>query len=260
MKILLTNDDGIWAVGLRALYKAFKKEGFDVCVVAPLNQQSAVGHAVTLMSPIRVKEIKENHFEGIGVKGTPVDCIKFALSTLFKEKKVDLVVSGINNGANVGIDVLYSATVAAATEAALLNIPAISASVDCFNPTNLDEQANFIVNIVKNFNLKEILSQKILNINFPNRPLSKCKGVKICPQTKAIYKDWYEKRIDPRGVPYYWLCGEIPPENLEPDSDRYLLTEGYITITPLKFDLTDYDLIKKLSETEFSSLIKNKIF
>ncbi len=248
IKILLTNDDGIWAIGLRALYNAFKKEGFDVFVVAPLNQQSAVGHAVTIASPIRIKEIKENHFEGIGVKGTPVDCIKFALSTLLKDKKIDLVVSGINNGVNVGVDVLYSGTVAAATEAALLNIPAIAVSIDCFTPKNLDDQAKFIVNLIKKLNLKNFPPKRVLNINFPDKPLKECKGLKICPQTHAIYKDWYEERTDPRGFPYFWLCGEILSEHLEMDSDRALLTEGYITLTPLKFDFTDYDILKQISK------------
>lgn len=246
MKILLTNDDGIFAVGLRSLYKALIKHGHQVDVIAPLTEQSAVGHAVTLSSPLRIKHINENGLKGIGVHGTPVDCVKLALTTLLSERP-DLVISGINSGANVGVDILYSGTVAAATEAALAKVPALAVSIDNFSPIDLSKQAEFICKFIEKINWSNY-KNKVLNLNFPDCDLDKIKGISVCEQTQAVYKDWYERRIDPRGKEYFWLCGYIPEEQLKSDSDRKLLTEGYITITPLHFNFTDKGLLAHLSK------------
>ncbi len=246
MDILLTNDDGIWSSGLRTLDKTLRQAGHTVTVVAPLTEQSAVGHAVTLSTPLRLKKVQENKFKGYGVSGTPVDCVKIALGTVLSFKP-DLLISGINNGANVGVDILYSGTVAAATEAALFGVPALAVSIDHFNPTDLSEQADFTANFLLKQDWSKLPKRRVLNLNFPNCAIQQSLGLKICPQTQAIYEDWYEKRIDPRGRSYYWLCGEILPENLEPDTDRTLLTKGYITLTPLKFDFTDKYLMQYLS-------------
>ena len=147
MNILLANDDGIQAIGLRSLYFALVEAGHDVHVVAPVTEQSAVGHAVTLSMPIRVREFRENSFKGLGVYGTPVDCVKLGLSTLLSDKP-DLVLSGINAGANVGVDILYSGTVSAATEGALMKIPAMAVSMDNFNPQDLSGQARYCVDLL----------------------------------------------------------------------------------------------------------------
>ncbi len=246
MKIILTNDDGIWAPGLHSLEKALRSAGHDVHVVAPRSQQSAVGHAVTLSSPLRIKKVKENHFNGYAISGTPVDCVKIALGTVLSFEP-DILISGINNGPNVGVDVLYSGTVSAATEAALANIPALAVSINEFHPRNLSEHANYVVEFVESLNWKELPPRRVLNLNFPYCNLEDSKGLKICPQTQAVYEDWYDERVDPRGTPYYWLCGEILPENLEPNTDKTFLDQGYITLTPLTFDFTDYELLEKLN-------------
>ncbi len=247
MDIVLTNDDGIWAVGLRALYSELLKAGHKVTVVAPLTEQSAVGHAVTLSSPLRVKEVNQNNFQGYGISGTPVDCVKIALGTVLSFEP-DLLISGINSGANVGVDILYSGTVAAATEAALAGIPALAVSIDEFRPVNLDPQAEYVAGFIQDIDWPRIPRRRVLNLNFPKCPLDQTRGLRICPQTQAVYEDWYDKRIDPRGGPYYWLCGEILPQNLETDSDRSLLSQDFLTLTPLTFDFTDHGFLDQLRQ------------
>jgi 5'-nucleotidase len=240
MKVLLTNDDGIQATGLRALYHGMKKAGIEVNVVAPVSEQSAVGHAVSISTPLRVKEFNEDGFHGLGVYGTPVDCVKLALSTLLK-KKPDIVVSGINSGANVGIDILYSGTVSAATEGALMGIPSLAVSYDDFNPGDLSEQADYCIGLLDKIPWDSLKKKTVINLNFPAIPTSETKGIKICPHTRVSWQDWYDSRIDPRGHPYYWINGVMPPERISPDTDRALLTEGFITVTPLHFDFNDRD-------------------
>ena len=246
MDILLTNDDGIRAVGLRALYAALTKAGHRVHVAAPMTEQSAVGHSVTLFSPLRVKEVEEAGFSGLGISGTPADCVKLALSHLLP-KLPDMIVSGINSGANVGVDVLYSGTVSAATEGALAGVPAMAVSVDDFHPEELSAQAEYAVSLLERDFWSGFPRHCVLNLNFPAGPLSEAKGLKVCPQTGSTYRDWYDERNDPRGNPYYWLCGVIPPENVESDSDRGYLSRGYITVTPLTFDLTHAVYMETLS-------------
>lgn len=238
MDILLTNDDGIQASGLRALHKALKAAGHTVHVVAPIAEQSAVGHAITFLSPIRADEYRDDGFVGMGVSGTPVDCVKLALSTLL-DKTPDLVLSGINKGANVGVDILYSGTVSAATEGALMSVPSMAVSMDDFKIRDLSEQADYAVKLIEIVPWSEVGGKRVLNLNFPKCPMSEARGLRICPHTSASYKDWYDTRADPRGRPYYWLEGEIPPGKISPDRDRALLTQGYITLTPLRFEFTD---------------------
>lgn len=253
MDILLTNDDGIRAVGLRALYGALIKAGHRVHVAAPMTEQSAVGHSVTLFSPLRVKQVEEAGFSGLGISGTPADCVKLALSHLLP-KKPDMIVSGINAGANVGVDVLYSGTVSAATEGALAGIPAMAVSVDDYHPEELSAQAEYAVRMLDGAFWSSFPRHCVLNLNFPAGPLTEVKGLKVCSQTSSTYRDWYDERNDPRGNPYYWLCGVIPPENVEPESDRGYLSRGFITATPLTFDLTHagylHTLERHLAENE----------
>lgn len=245
MKVLLTNDDGIQATGLRALYHGMKKAGIEVKVVAPVSEQSAVGHAVSLSTPLRVKEFKEDGFHGLGVYGTPVDCVKLALSTLLDEKP-DIVISGINSGANVGVDILYSGTVSAATEGALMGRPSIAVSYDNFTPTDLTEQADYAIKLLDKIPWDKLKTKTVVNLNFPDIPIASTKGITVCPHTRASWQDWYDSRLDPRGHPYYWLTGVMPPDQISPESDRALLTEGYITITPLHFDFNDREGINML--------------
>jgi 5''-nucleotidase (EC 3.1.3.5)/3''-nucleotidase (EC 3.1.3.6)/exopolyphosphatase (EC 3.6.1.11) len=246
MKILLANDDGIQAVGLRALYFALVEAGHDVRVVAPVTEQSAVGHAVTLSMPLRVKDFKEDGFRGQGVYGTPVDCVKLALSTLL-ETPPDLVLSGINAGANVGVDILYSGTVSAATEGALMELPSMAVSMDDFNPVDLSGQARYCAELLDRIPWSELPPKCVMNLNFPSCPMDQAGDLVLCPHTRASYRDWYDTREDPRGRPYYWLNGAIPPERISSDRDRALLTKGHITLTPLHFDFTDREAMEVLA-------------
>ena len=219
MIVALTNDDGIQAPGLRAMYKALLDAGHEVHVVAPVTEQSAVGHAVTISLPLRVKEFHENGFRGRGVYGTPTDCVKLGLSCLL-DKKPDVVVSGINAGANVGPDILYSGTVSAATEAAHMGYPALAVSYDSFRPADLSGQAAHAASLLTTVDWKALPPRCVVNLNYPALPMA--------------------DRTDPRGGSYWWLNGTIPPETVAPGTDRALLTEGWITLTPLRFDFTDH--------------------
>jgi len=245
VRILLTNDDGIQAHGIRALYAALQEAGHDVRVVAPVAEQSAVGHAITFHTPLRVHEFREDGFSGLGVHGTPADCVKLGLTSLVREK-MDLVLSGINKGANVGVDIVYSGTVSAATEAALMSLPAMAVSMDDFAPRDLKKQAAFAVSLLPRVPWSEIPPKTLLNLNFPSCPFSEHKGLRLCLHTRAAYRDWYVERQDPRGNPYYWLEGEIPPHSISPDRDRALLTQGYVTLTPLHFDFNDRETLALL--------------
>ncbi|OIO06208.1 MAG: 5'/3'-nucleotidase SurE [Desulfovibrionaceae bacterium CG1_02_65_16] len=245
MRILLTNDDGIQAVGLRAMHRALVAAGHEVHVVAPVTEQSAVGHAVTLSAPLRVKEFREADFFGLGVTGTPADCVKLGLSTLVKDRP-DMVVSGINAGPNVGVDILYSGTVSAATEGALMGYASLAVSMDDFKPVDLSGQAAYAAALLPRLPLADLPEKCVLNLNFPARPIGEVLGLKLCPHTRVAYEDWYEERVDPRGHPYYWMCGELKSERIAPGRDRRLLTEGWVTLTPLKFDFTDHDTLKLL--------------
>ncbi|MBU1230124.1 MAG: 5'/3'-nucleotidase SurE [Proteobacteria bacterium] len=245
MRILLTNDDGIQAVGLRAMHKALVAAGHDVQVVAPITEQSAVGHAITLSAPLRVKEFREAGFFGLGVSGTPADCVKLAISTLVTPPP-DVVVSGINAGANVGVDIMYSGTVSAATEGALMGFPALAVSMDDHNPVELSAQADYAAALLPRLPLALLPQKCVLNLNFPNLPLAQAKGLRVCPHTRVAYTDWYEERLDPRGRKYYWMCGELKPEGISQGRDRRLLTEGFVTLTPLRFDFTDHETLSLL--------------
>lgn len=202
-----------------------------------MTEQSAVGHSVTLFSPLRVRRVEEPGFSGLGIAGTPADCVKLALSHLLNDRP-DMIVSGINAGANVGVDVLYSGTVSAATEGALAGIPAMAVSVDDYHPEDLSEQAEYATGLLEHALWTDFPRHSVLNVNFPAGKLSQAKGLKVCRQTRSTYRDWYDERKDPRGNAYYWLCGVIPPERVSADTDRGYLSQGYITATPLAFDLT----------------------
>jgi 5'-nucleotidase len=248
MKILLTNDDGIQAVGMRALFRVLVDAGHDVTCVAPISEMSAVGHAVTMSMPLKVKRFRENGFRGTGVSGTPADCVKLALGAIMRSDPPQLVVSGINAGANCGVDILYSGTVSAATESALMGLPSLAVSYDNFRPESLDGPARYVAGFIERQPWSELPPRCVLNLNFPDMPVEQTKGLKVCRLTRAAYDDWYDKRVDPRGNEYYWLDGVIPPEKLSKDSDRFLVSHGYITLTPLKFEFTDVEAMNLLSE------------
>ena len=252
MNVLLTNDDGIRARGLRALYAALMEAGHTVFVVAPMRQQSGVGHSLTVFEPVRATVIEEPGFTGTGVFGTPTDCVKLALGRLLPQRP-DLVMSGINAGANVGPDILYSGTVGAATEAAHEELPSMAVSHDSFShntgpDVDLMPQARHAVALASRINWAEVGRRRVINVNYPACPLEEARELRICPQTSAVWKNVYLEREDPRGVPYWWLEGEIPVESIEPDSDKDLLNRGHITMTPLNFEFTDHRGMRALTK------------
>lgn len=247
LRILLTNDDGIHADGLYALYNELKKD-HDVYIVAPYSEMSAVGHAITLNSPLRVQEIYRNgDFYGYAVTGTPADCIKIAVQELFKDKPPNIVLSGINLGANVGIDVLYSGTVSAATEGAYLGIKSAAISLATRKDPDFSFASRFSRQII-DFLLKNNFNRGIaLNVNIPAISSDNIKGVVFTRQAITQYREYFEKRIDPRGNTYYWLAGEITiEENGRPDTDILALQNNMITITPISCDLTSVKDLEKL--------------
>lgn len=246
MHILLTNDDGINSTGLSSLYSALKKMA-RVSIVAPEVGMSAVGHAITLSRPLRVKEIKRNgRFFGTAVDGTPADCVKIAITALLKKDRPDLVVSGINLGPNVGFHVIYSGTVSAATEGMILGVPAIAVSVNAFyDSCHYDSAAKFAVKLIKMLKGKPS-SDFLLNVNVPNLPFNKIRGVRLTHQARFTSLERYAARRDPRGNIYYWLTSELIQKEEDGDTDRSLLRRGYISVTPLKFDMTNYAAMNKL--------------
>jgi 5'-nucleotidase len=242
MHILLTNDDGIYAPGLRALRGELLKLG-KVTVVAPATEQSAVGHSITLMTPLLVQEIYDDKDERIGwaVEGKPADCVKLALIELLSEPP-DLVVSGINAGSNAGINVLYSGTVAAAIEGSFFGVTSVAVSLEYTDPLHLNfSRAAPIARTIIEF----IVQQKpkagaLLNVNIPSLELGDPKGVRVAQQGIKPYEESYERRRDPRGREYFWITPDFrrPPEDVY--TDMTALAEHYITITPLKYDMTDH--------------------
>jgi 5'-nucleotidase len=237
MRVLLTNDDGIHAPGLMALYQELKGD-FQVYIVAPDSERSAVGHAITLTSPLRVQEVfKNGSFFGYGVKGTPADCVKIAVQELL-EAAPDMILSGINLGANVGVNVLYSGTVSAATEGAFLGIPSAAISLDTRTDPDFRFAAQFCTEIIRFVREHGLRERTALNVNIPAVPPAKLEGVSFTRQGLARFREKFERRIDPRGNVYYWLSGETPLEEGNPDADARALKQNRITITPISYDLT----------------------
>ncbi len=245
MRIVLTNDDGIHARGLLALHQALSGT-HEVLIVAPEAEQSAVGHSITLADPIRVKEIfKNGTFFGFALTGTPADCVRLAAGELMNPPP-DIVISGINLGANVGINILYSGTVSAATEAAIMGLPSMAVSLDTFSKPDFGPAAGFACRLAEKWPRLEIPAGVSLNVNVPALPKEKIKGALWTPQSLAVPGEEFTRRIDPRDNVYYWRGKEIQPEELDPQSDHALLTKQYITITPIKHDMTHHEELARL--------------
>lgn len=253
--ILLTNDDGIFAKGLESLVVALKKK-HPLWVVAPESEQSAVGHALTLTQPLRVKEIfKNGDFFGYGVSGTPADCVKIALHELITPPP-RLLISGINLGPNVGINVIYSGTVSAATEGAMMGLTSMAVSIDSYQTREFETAARIVSTLVDLLIKSPLPSGVSLNVNIPDRPLSEIKGIRLVKQGAFRFRERFERRIDPRGNVYYWQAGILPPPEETPDTDHALLSAGYVTLTPISFDLTHYPSLARLTYLEKAALGK----
>ncbi|MBI4533796.1 MAG: 5'/3'-nucleotidase SurE [Candidatus Melainabacteria bacterium] len=249
MRILVSNDDGIYAPGIRVLAERLAAEPSNsVFVVAPDRERSATGHALTLHKPIRVEKVDF----GDDVKGawwttgTPADCVKFAVGALLKDPP-DLVVSGINNGANLGTEVLYSGTVSAAMEGAILHIPSIAVSLVGRHNKHYAVAADFVAQLTNMLPEAQLPGRVLLNVNVPNVPLSEMKGVALTQLGVRVYNDYYEKRVDPRGKVYYWLAGEAVEEGEEENTDAWAVLHNQISVTPISFNMTDEHMLEKLA-------------
>lgn len=250
--ILVTNDDGITAPGIRTLISVMNTIG-DVIVVAPDSPRSAMGHAITINSTLHCNSIKIDNGpqKEYCCSGTPADCVKLGINEVLK-RRPDICVSGVNHGSNSSINVIYSGTVSAALEASIEGIPAIGFSLlDYRWDANFEILKDDIKRITKTALREGIPNGNALNVNFPKLKQSEIKGIKICRQAKAYWVEKFDKRKNPQGKEYYWLTGEFINKDLENDTDEWALKNGYISIVPVKFDMTDYNNIKRIKNWEF---------
>ncbi len=244
--ILVTNDDGITAPGIRTLIAEMLQLG-EVLVVAPDKPQSATGHAITINNTLFLNKIaNDGSFEEYSCSGTPVDCVKFAVNEIL-HRKPDLCVSGINHGSNASINVIYSGTMSAAVEAGIEGIPAIGFSLGDYNWEADFEPCRFFVRSIAEQVLKNGLPKGVvLNVNFPH-PRTAYRGVKICRQANAMWQEKFDKRVSPLGKSYYWLTGEFINMDHGTDTDEFALEEGFVSIVPTQFDLTAHHAISELN-------------
>jgi len=249
--ILITNDDGITAPGIKNLVDAVRGLG-KIVVVAPDKPQSGMGHAITIGQPLRMNKV--DIFDGVEAwqtSGTPVDCVKLAVDKIL-HRKPDICLSGINHGANHSINVIYSGTMSAAMEASIESIPSIGFSLLDYNIEADFSAARFYVHkIVNTFLNQKMDKHLLLNVNIPSVTKELIKGIKICKQAYAKYEEDFEERKDPHGKKYYWLTGKFINFDKSKDTDVWALNNNYISIVPVQFDLTNYTLKKQLAKTKF---------
>ncbi len=247
MKVLISNDDGVQSHGLRALYKALKSAGHEVAAVAPMGQQSGKSGSITVFEPVRTKNFESGDFKAVGVYGTPSDCVKIGLGKLCGFRP-DLVISGINEGQNVGPDIHYSGTVGAAAEGAYAGTPSVAVSrAGQADEEEMEKAAAHLVSLLEKIDFKSLPRGRVININYPDCPLENARGIRVCPQSPAVFNNDFAESQDPRGWKYWWMDAAI--EGDQPGvNDRALLGQSWITITPLKFDYTDYDSLEALEK------------
>lgn len=251
MKLLLSNDDGIHAKGLLTLAYWLGQE-HEVYIVAPDQERSAQGHALTLHSPLRVTEVSvPGAKKAYKTSGTPSDCVKLALSTLL-EDEMDVVIAGINHGPNLGSDVMYSGTVSAASEGAVLDKKAIALSLmNGFEPgADFETPSQFVADNLAQWVALDFPRQTVLNINFPSVSIPLSVGVKVTKLGLRMYEDSYERRVDPRGQVYYWLAGEVVGHGGSDYEDVEAIRNNWVSITPVHLDLTHHDFLAPLRQLE----------
>lgn len=249
VRILLSNDDGVSAPGLRALFEAVRPLG-EITVVAPDREQSAAGHSLSLHRPLRIDRMGEGWY---AVDGTPTDCVNLALNGLLKDRRPDIVLSGINQGANLGDDITYSGTVAAAMEATLLGLPAaaVSLAYEPDQPLRFELAAAFARTLTEEILRRGLKPGVLLNVNVPNVPEAECTGVRVTRQGKRIYGDAIVEKIDPRGREYYWIGGNGLNWVREADTDFDAIGRQAISVTPIRLDLTDFEAMRELERWDF---------
>lgn len=254
MKILLTNDDGIQAEGIQTLRRKLS-EIADVTLVAPSYERSATGHGITVHKPIRAEKVKLKGSDGDhwSVVGTPADCVKLALEALLKEPP-DLVVSGINHGANLGTDVLYSGTVSAAIEGMINGFPSVAVSLYDDAVIDFTFAADFTAKLCTLLQLKGFPASTLLNVNIPDSDSEGIKGVRITKLGSRHYINTVERRKDPRGREYFWLAGDVINEAGDGDTDVDAVKNNFVSISPIHFDLTDYQVINTIKSWGLETL------
>lgn len=249
MNILLSNDDGIYAPGLRSLYRALVDAGHQVTVVAPAAEQSGVGSALSARGPLQARLLNEDGFTGYAVFGTPADCAMLGLFGIFPEDaQPDLVLSGINRGPNSGMDVLFSGTVGAAMQGALAGIPSVAVSNADFT-SDSREQARMAVELIGRMDWTALPHNVVYNLNFPACPANEIKGLKVCPHGTRWTLSRFERRVTPDGRPYWWMTDKerlFHSPQVGPDKRR--LHEGYMTLSPLKPDFNDENALALLEK------------
>lgn len=248
MNVLITNDDGIMAEGIIELAKSMMSIA-NVYIVAPDSQRSATGHAITIHNPIMAKEVFiDKKIKAYAISGTPADCVKIGIEALFKNVDIDLVLSGINNGANLGTDVVYSGTVSAAIEGLIQNKPSIAISYNEFNVSK-EIYKNASLNVVKIIQKlsehMELFDDCVLNINIPNKEI---KGSKVTILGERKYENAIQERVSPHGQKYFWVGGKIKELQQEDNSDIIAVEEGFISITPINIDMTNKNKINILKK------------
>ncbi|KPA13088.1 5'-nucleotidase [Candidatus Magnetomorum sp. HK-1] len=256
MHILLTNDDGINAPGLHALYEALKDK-HDISIVAPEHEQSATSHRLTIIDPLRAKKVNfSNDSIGYAVDGTPADCVKLGISKLIS-RKPDWVISGINPGANIGFNVFYSGTVAAARESVAMGIPSMAVSIANGKIMDYTGAAQFICQLLEKISKQIFPFGSLLNVNFPNGPVVEAKGVRLARQAIYHLYELYQKRTDPRKEDYYWLEDESFPITEELTTDFGTIENNYITLSPITIDTTDEMFLNHMKHWDLT--IENNI-
>jgi len=251
--ILVTNDDGITAPGIRTLVEVMKTLG-EVVVVAPDSPQSGMGHAITLDSTLHIEKIhvEAGDYDAYSCSGTPADCVKIAVNEIL-DRTPDLVVSGINHGSNSSINVIYSGTMSAAIEAGIQGVPAIGFSLlDYSWNANFKPSKSYLKTITKNVLNQGLPNGIVLNVNIPNSEEKNIKGIKICRQAKANWQEKFDKRKTPQGKDYYWLTGEFVNHDKGEDTDEWALKNNYISVVPVQFDLTAHHAIQQLNNWDLN--------
>src|SRR5687768_2195251 len=253
--ILVTNDDGMFAPGIKRLVSIARELG-EVIVVAPNSPQAAKGHAVTLSDPIRLNKVTVfDEIEAYECSGTPVDCVKLAKNILLKNRRIDLCVSGINHGSNASINILYSGTISAAMEASIEGVDSIAFSLEDYSlEANFDPATPWVAAIMKYVLQHGMVNTNLLNVNIPHPDFGPIKGMRVCRQSEGRWEEEFVEGEDPRGQKFYWLTGNFVSSDTGPDTDITALKEGYISIVPSLHDLTSHQALPELKPIESLNL------
>ncbi len=252
MRILISNDDGAHAPGIRALANALAEAEHEVFVGAPDRERSATGHCLTLHKPLRAEEVPELYSPKVKkawkINGTPCDSAKLTMNMLLDLSTIDLIVSGINRGPNLGTDVIYSGTVSAAVEGAIRGLPAIAVSLDSFDDMHYDTAAQVVVKLVHQINWNEFKPHTVLNVNVPAIPYEELAGTRVTRLGLHRFKDIFERRQDLRGKSYFWQTGVVVDHGEEDDTDVVAVSQKYVALTPIYYDMTRYDYLNTVKD------------